>query len=770
MASEGKTDHSTTLEVALAFGELGYKIVPIPRGEKFPRGLPRWQEQATNSAAQLTAWWGSGDYGIGWAMGLQPNGKTLATIDIDIADGKRGKRSLADLIAELDLAEIVKSTVVSQTGSGGRHLIFDVAGAPVRNGVLAPGLDIRGEGGFIVVPPSVHPNGQAYAWVTGKSPFQIAPAVAPERLIARLTGSQAERIPAQPPVRPAAGGSDDSPGDWARRNLQIGVMLTEAGWVEMAPRGDDRYWCRPGKDPRDGHSAILHGEAPLVVWSTSVADGFRRAGLDNRDGSVTLSPLEVYAAIHHHGDVVGASRALRREQMPRIPRPTPTAPTAGVAEAVGIGEGSTGSVEDTVAQLNLVDEFWEARPWLAHIRQAAHHRLVSPDAVLLAVLARYAALIPPTLRLPAVIGSEATFDFIGCAVANSSGGKTAANSVAADLLPIARKDLLIDLPVGSGEGLIQSFLVPEVGDDGKPTGKQVVGMTGAHFCVDEGTALMEQQRRQGTTIVQTLCSAWSGTTLGQANASAETRRIIEARRVRVSCVIAIQTANGHLMLDERLIAIGLPQRVCFAYAHAPLPEAEPDWPGVLALPVPPTISGAPVPLTVAPEIVQELRTARRAVATGQVVLPPLDGHLGLLRLKLAGLLAIADGSPTIDSDVWALSGQIVVASTAVRDRLVGIESAARQRRELASAVARIERDAAAHDAAEARAIDALVQRIVAKLEVEPLTFNKLRKAVTSSTTKERFDPALELAVRRGLVRVVEIGGQGQRGSRVEIAR
>ena len=61
----------------------------------------------------------------------------------------------------------------------GRHLFFKCENGAVRNsaGGPAPGLDIRGDGGYVVLPPSIHPSGRAYVWsVDSTDHFAEAPA------------------------------------------------------------------------------------------------------------------------------------------------------------------------------------------------------------------------------------------------------------------------------------------------------------------------------------------------------------------------------------------------------------------------------------------------------------------------------------------------------------------------------------------------------------------------------------------------------------------
>jgi hypothetical protein len=57
---------------------------------------------------------------------------------------------------------------------------------------LAQGIDLRGDGGYVVAPPSVHPSGQRYAWASGRSPRDVALAPLPRRLL-RAFGARTGR-------------------------------------------------------------------------------------------------------------------------------------------------------------------------------------------------------------------------------------------------------------------------------------------------------------------------------------------------------------------------------------------------------------------------------------------------------------------------------------------------------------------------------------------------------------------------------------------------
>ena len=72
---------------------------------------------------------------------------------------------------------VLPPTVESITGRG-RHLFFAWPGRPIRNSVckIAPGIDIKADGGYVILPPSIHPSGAAYAWsVDSANAFAAAP-------------------------------------------------------------------------------------------------------------------------------------------------------------------------------------------------------------------------------------------------------------------------------------------------------------------------------------------------------------------------------------------------------------------------------------------------------------------------------------------------------------------------------------------------------------------------------------------------------------------
>jgi putative DNA primase/helicase len=105
---------------------------------------------------------------------------------LDIDAKSNGGQALAALEAEHGP---LPATATALTGGGGRHLLFTHPGVEVRNSAsrLGPGLDVRGDGGYIVAPPSRHASGLCYAWQRGNAASDLALAELPDWLLALVT-------------------------------------------------------------------------------------------------------------------------------------------------------------------------------------------------------------------------------------------------------------------------------------------------------------------------------------------------------------------------------------------------------------------------------------------------------------------------------------------------------------------------------------------------------------------------------------------------------
>lgn len=149
----------------MGYARRGVPVFPCEPGGKRPL-TPNGFWEATTDEGVVRRWWG------GWPsanVGV-PTGEAsgLLVLDVDAGDG-------LDSIVDLALRRgEPPRTARARTGGGGEHLYFAFsADEEVRNsqGYLGPGLDVRGAGGYVIVPPSrtIGP----YEWVDRSRPAEV---------------------------------------------------------------------------------------------------------------------------------------------------------------------------------------------------------------------------------------------------------------------------------------------------------------------------------------------------------------------------------------------------------------------------------------------------------------------------------------------------------------------------------------------------------------------------------------------------------------------
>lgn len=195
------------LEAALAYAARGWRVFPVHaparnggctcgRADctnigKHPvtkNGL----KDGTTDETTIRAWWARWP----WANVAVVTGATsgLLVVDVDVLKG--GDESFKAIQAQYDHA--FTNTLTGLTGGGGWHLLYAHPGADtlLRNTVRLDGyagLDIRGDGGYIVAPPSRHASGARYQWHAAGDPVRPMPQwLLPLLLRARDTGPESE--------------------------------------------------------------------------------------------------------------------------------------------------------------------------------------------------------------------------------------------------------------------------------------------------------------------------------------------------------------------------------------------------------------------------------------------------------------------------------------------------------------------------------------------------------------------------------------------------
>src|SRR5262249_50822222 len=150
-----------------------------------------WQTHATTDPARIRRWFARyPNMNLGVAMGAASG---VFALDVDVAKG--GDDTLCNLECVFGA---LPETVTVLTGAGGRnrHMFFQHPATPVPNsvGTLGPGLDVRGDGGYVVGVGSRHRSGRTYVYEVTADPDTVCRAVAPPWLLDRLQTRTADRL------------------------------------------------------------------------------------------------------------------------------------------------------------------------------------------------------------------------------------------------------------------------------------------------------------------------------------------------------------------------------------------------------------------------------------------------------------------------------------------------------------------------------------------------------------------------------------------------
>ena len=168
------------LDAALYYAGMGIAVFPCKPGRKTP-ACDNGFLDATTDEARIRTWWAQ----IPRANVAMATGKVSGVFVVDIDPRHGGDESLIDLVAQHGP---LPETAEALTGGGGRHIFIAHPGGHIScsQSAVAPGIDIKGDGGYVVLPPSVHPNGEAYAWEISSDIADVRPAECPDWLVALI--------------------------------------------------------------------------------------------------------------------------------------------------------------------------------------------------------------------------------------------------------------------------------------------------------------------------------------------------------------------------------------------------------------------------------------------------------------------------------------------------------------------------------------------------------------------------------------------------------
>jgi hypothetical protein len=192
-------------DAALSYAARGWPVLPLhwwagsacscgdpgcisPAKHPYSPLVPNGLHNATTIAQVVESWWKREPRcNIGVRTGAESG---LLVVDVDVRDDKDGRERMAALVVELGP---LPETVEAITGSGSTHLLFQHP-AHLTVGKLGGGVDVKSDGGYIVVAPSSHASGRTYEWSAFNHPDDVPLATLPAAWSQRL------RFAAPPPT------------------------------------------------------------------------------------------------------------------------------------------------------------------------------------------------------------------------------------------------------------------------------------------------------------------------------------------------------------------------------------------------------------------------------------------------------------------------------------------------------------------------------------------------------------------------------------------
>lgn len=276
----------TPLEAALDYEACGFSVVPIPAGQKRP--VIDWMEYQRRRAdpLEIAGWWkASPNANVGIICGQVSGG--LVVLDVDPRNG--GTESLA--------GKHVPPTPTVRTGGGGVHYWYKAPRLlPSRQ--LGRGLDFQAEGKLVVAPPSIHPNGNRYAWLDMLALGELEGAEPPAWIMA-VASAPADRKPA----------------GWAQEAMET---LTEGQRDNRLTQLAGRYFGLRIRGP-EVLKILLAINAAYCKPPLTEADVQRIVGsIGRKEGAKPAAPMDRDEALRLHAAHVAEVDELVRDFMSAI--------------------------------------------------------------------------------------------------------------------------------------------------------------------------------------------------------------------------------------------------------------------------------------------------------------------------------------------------------------------------------------------------------------------------------------------------------------------
>lgn len=299
-------------ESALTYLTRGWSVFPLqPRMKEPYPGFPLrdYQREKRATEERVRGWWLQHfpDANIGICTGAISG---FFVLDVDVV-GHETETLLLDK----------RLTLTVETGRG-YHMYFQLPDFPVGNRAgLLPNVDIRGDGGYVVAPPSIHPSGESYCWIDPDVEIAPAPAWLLDMLRPQPTPDRATADPLEYANR-RGGGVLEHYAAAALRNEVSAVVGASEG-----TRNDSLYIASQNLGQLVGSGALAQGTVEGALLSAATAIGLPANEATKTIASGISDGLTKPRKIQLNGNGNGNGHAPAGDHATVPPKPTEQPPT-----------------------------------------------------------------------------------------------------------------------------------------------------------------------------------------------------------------------------------------------------------------------------------------------------------------------------------------------------------------------------------------------------------------------------------------------------------